>query len=253
MTIYNHQNFLEKAIYSILRQSFKNWELIACENVSLDNSKKILKKFKDKRVKKFFFKKNIGRTNCLNFALKKAKGDYIAIFDSDDLALPQRFKKQFEYLEQKKDIMLLGTWYSWVDEDNSIGKEIKSKISEKFVRKLLFANLIGHSTTMLRRKLINDIGNYPNQYKYMQDYAFFLKIYKKFKIDILPINLMKCRIHHQNSETFRVSMTKIVEKENLKLLNWTKNNFKFSIIEKYYFYFLYLKLKVKILKKKYLN
>ena len=57
MTIYNHQNFLEKAIYSILRQSFKNWELIACENGSLDNSKKILKKFKDKRVKKFFLKK----------------------------------------------------------------------------------------------------------------------------------------------------------------------------------------------------
>ena len=53
MTIYNHQNFLEKAIYSILRQSFKNWELIACENGSLTIQKNF-KKFKDKRVKKFF-------------------------------------------------------------------------------------------------------------------------------------------------------------------------------------------------------
>ena len=55
MTIYNHQNYLEESIKSILKQSHKNWELIACENGSTDNSRNILKNFKDKRIKFFFF------------------------------------------------------------------------------------------------------------------------------------------------------------------------------------------------------
>ena len=72
MTIYNHQDFLAQSINSIIKHKFKNWELIACENGSEDNSSNYLKKFKDKRIRKFFFKKNIGRTKCLNFALSKA-------------------------------------------------------------------------------------------------------------------------------------------------------------------------------------
>ena len=55
MTIYNHQDFLAQSINSIIKQKFKNWELIACENGSKDNSSNYLKKFKDKRIKKFFF------------------------------------------------------------------------------------------------------------------------------------------------------------------------------------------------------
>ena len=108
MTIYNHQNYLEESIKSILKQKFKNWELIACENGSRDNSKSLLKKIKDKRIKKFFFKKNIGRTNCLNFALKKSKGEYIAILDSDDIAMPSRLSKQIKFIKEKK-IALVGS------------------------------------------------------------------------------------------------------------------------------------------------
>ena len=63
MTIYNHQNYLEQSIKSILKQSHKNWELIACENGSTDNSRNILKNFKDKRIKFFFFKKILEELN----------------------------------------------------------------------------------------------------------------------------------------------------------------------------------------------
>ena len=119
MTIYNHQRYLEKSIKSIIRQSHGNWELIACENGSTDNSKNLLKKFKDKRIKKFFLKKNIGRTNCLNYALDKAKGEYIAILDSDDVAMPNRLAKQINYIKKKK-IVLVGTWFSRIDRNGKI-------------------------------------------------------------------------------------------------------------------------------------
>ena len=251
MTIYNHQDFLKKSISSITKQSFKNWELIACENGSEDNSSNYLKKIKDKRIRKFFFKKNIGRTKCLNFALKKAKGEYIAILDSDDIAHPKRLDKQVKHLKKKKEIALIGSWYTLIDENDKVVKKTNYKIKDNSLsRNLLFFNLIGHSTIMFRKNLITRIGLYPENIKYMQDYAFFLRVYKKYKIEILPKNLTNCRIHHDQSETKRVSKSLLIEKELLQLLVWVKNNFKLSGIENLFYLFNYIKLKIKILKKK---
>ena len=115
---------------------------------------------------------------------------------------------------------------------------------------MLFFNPIGHSTIMFRKSLTEEVGEYPKKYKFMQDYAFFLKVYKKFKIEILPFNLTDCRVHHINSETNRVSRSTIIEKEWLKLLHWIKKNFNLSNLERINYYFIYFKLKLKIFKKR---
>ena len=227
MTIYNHQDFLEQSVNSIIKQTYKNWELIACENGSKDSSSNCLKKFKDKRIRKFFFKKNIGRTKCLNFALRKARGEYVAILDSDDIAHPQRLNKQIKHLRKRKKIALIGSWYSRIDKNNKVIKKINYQVeNNSFIRNMLFFNPIGHSTIMFRKSLTEEVGEYPKKYKFMQDYAFFLKVYKKFKIEILPFNLTDCRVHHINSETNRVSNKTIIEKEWIKLLYWIEKNFR---------------------------
>ena len=100
MTIYNHENYLKYSFISILNQNYNDWELIAIDNGSTDNTKKILNSFKDKRIKKIFLKKNIGRTNCLNYGLDFCKGEFIAIQDSDDIALHGRLKKQLQYFNK---------------------------------------------------------------------------------------------------------------------------------------------------------
>ena len=94
MTVYNTERYLAKSINSILNQKFKNFELIIVDDFSTDESGKILKKFKNKRIKKFFLKKHIGRTPALNFGLKKCKGEFIAILDSDDISLRNRLFSQ---------------------------------------------------------------------------------------------------------------------------------------------------------------
>ena len=97
MTIYNHEKFLDESIRSILNQSFKNWELIAIENGSNDLSKKVLMSIIDRRIRKKFLNKNLGRTNCLNFGLKICRGEYIAILDSDDIAKKNRIFSQVNF------------------------------------------------------------------------------------------------------------------------------------------------------------
>ena len=87
MTVFNHEKFVKTSIKSILSQNYKNFELIVVNNGSSDQSGNIIKKIRDRRIKKFFLKKNIGRTKCLNYGLKKCKGKYVAI---QDLTIFQR-------------------------------------------------------------------------------------------------------------------------------------------------------------------
>jgi len=233
MTIYNHDKFLAQSINSIIKQSFKNWELIVFENGSTDKSRKILKKIKDNRIKKYFLKKNIGRTTCLNLALKKCKGQYIAILDSDDYADKNRLKTQFNFLEKNKNIWLVGSWYKLVDEKRKLKKIFKySGDLNKKPRIMLFKNVIGHSTIMFKKKLIQKIGPYKEKLKYAQDYGFMLKTLGKFKIAIIHKFLTTCREPHKNSETFRVLKSKRIDKERSYLFKWCLKNINTNFIEK---------------------
>ena len=99
MTVFNAEKYLEHSINSLLKQSYKKFELIIIDDKSNDNSKRIIQNFKNKKIKKYFLPKHIGRTPALNFGLKKCSGKYIAILDADDLSTKDRLLKQINFLE----------------------------------------------------------------------------------------------------------------------------------------------------------
>lgn len=235
MTIYNHQNYLKKSITSVLNQSYKNWELIAIDNGSTDNSKNILKSIKNKNIKVFFLKKNIGRTNCLNFGLKKCNGDFIAILDSDDIAYKNRLKDQINEFNLDKELFLLASDFNYMDYKNKILLKKNYIYFHNFYKKprvLLIRNIIAHSSVMYRKSLITKVGDYPKKFLYAQDYAFYLKTFKYYKIKFLKKKLVKIRILHKDSETFNSSLNFINMKENITLLFLSLKNFKTSFLEK---------------------
>ena len=84
MNCRNGERYLKQSIASIKNQSYKNWELIFFDNDSSDKSKKIFKKFKDKRLKYFFSNKVLKLYEARNLAISKAKGYYISFCDTDD-------------------------------------------------------------------------------------------------------------------------------------------------------------------------
>ena len=232
MTIYNHEEYLKKSIKSIQNQSFKNWELIAIDNGSTDKSSSILKLFKDKRIKKKFLKKNIGRTKCLNLALKICKGRLIAIQDSDDISYKQRLNEQVKFFHKNKKCWLLATNYILVNQKTNfkIKRDI-FKILEN-MREILFNNEIAHSSVMYRKKIIDKIGNYPSNYIYAQDYAFYLRAFLKFKIYVLKNFLVKINFNHENADTTRATNKRLRFLEHLKLLFWIFSKYKLSFNEK---------------------
>ena len=151
MTIYNHQNYLKHSIKSIINQSHSNLELIAIDNGSTDYSKKILKDIKNKKIRKFFLKKNIGRTKCLNFGLKKCNSQLISIQDADDISNKYRLIKTLTAFNKDKTIGLVFSGYQVVDENEKIKKKFNKQNFNNFYSKLKYKNLIPHSSVTFKK------------------------------------------------------------------------------------------------------
>ena len=250
MTIYNHQNYLKDSIESIINQSYKNWELVAVDNGSTDKSKKVLKRIKNKKIKLFFLKNNIGRTNCLNFGLKKCSGNFIAILDSDDIAHKNRIEAQLNQFNLDKELFMVATDFNYINEKKKIIPYPKTKLfltKNIYIKPRIFLlrNLFVHSSVMYKRSIIKKVGGYPSKFLYSQDYAFYLKIFQKYKIKFLDKKLVNIRAPHKKSESVRILSSNVEAKEHIRLLLWNISNLDTSFYEKF---LILIKLIIKIIK-----
>lgn len=195
LPIYNSAPYLKESLDSLRSQSFKNFEIIAINDGSTDNSASILKKYKDDRLVIVDHKKNRGLVKTLNESLKIARGKYIARMDPDDIAHSQRLKKQFNFMEQNPDIDVLGTWiknfglYNYVWNVHAKDPYIKAK--------LLFENSIAHPSVMMKRSsLIKLKVNYDEQIVGAEDYMLWSVLaYRGLKFANLQEPLLKYRTH----------------------------------------------------------
>ena len=100
---FNMEGFLRKSIKSVLNQNYKNFEIIVIDNFSKDNTKKLIKNFKNKKIKFFQIKNGgvIGKSR--NLGIKKSKGNWIAFLDADDMW----FKNRLSVLKKKSRTKIL--------------------------------------------------------------------------------------------------------------------------------------------------
>ena len=113
MNCYNGEKYLQESIDSILKQSYQNWELIFWDNQSTDKSSEIFLKNKDSRFFYYLASKHTKLGNARIMATKKAKGDWLAIIDTDDLWSPNKLEKQIKAInETKLPIDSIGLVYS---------------------------------------------------------------------------------------------------------------------------------------------
>jgi glycosyltransferase involved in cell wall biosynthesis len=97
---YNRKKLVVRAIKSVINQTYRNWELIIVDDGSTDNTKEAIKPFLENKKIKYFYQKNKGVCAARNLGIQKAKGEYIALLDSDDEYLAGKLEKQI--LEMKK-------------------------------------------------------------------------------------------------------------------------------------------------------
>ena len=118
MPNFNKGEYIEEAIQSVIKQSYKYWNLYIIDDFSNDFSKKVLKKFKkNKKIKVVFLKKNRGPSFCRNKGISLSKSSYISFLDSDDYWPKNKLSSQLDYMI-KKDISFTYTDYISFFEDS---------------------------------------------------------------------------------------------------------------------------------------
>ena len=123
MPSYNTAKYIKNSVNSVLAQTYQNWELLIVEDCSTDNTMEVLSTFDDERIKVFVNERNSGAALSRNFALRQAKGRWIAFLDSDDIWHPQKLEKQIAFMEQNGyaftftdyRIRLNGEWLPYIN------------------------------------------------------------------------------------------------------------------------------------------
>jgi glycosyltransferase involved in cell wall biosynthesis len=149
---YNCEKYIAKAIESVLQQTFTDFELIIINDGSTDRTEEIIKSFSDPRILYQVNNTNKGLVFTLNKGIDTAKGKYIARMDGDDISLSERFEKQFNYLQLNKEVDILATVVTLIDENEIVSGTWHSDInnvSAKEIRKELPKdNCIAHPSIM---------------------------------------------------------------------------------------------------------
>jgi len=224
MAAYNAANYISESIQSILDQTFKNFELLIVNDGSTDETVNIIGNFKDPRIRLIHNDKNRGLTYTRNVALNEARGEYIAILDSDDVAIHNRLELQYNFFLEHPDFALCGGHGSVIDEvgtpvvDNRFTVPIDP---DKIKITLLFQNTFINSTVMYKTAVLKELNGY-NDYAPAEDYELFIRISDKYPVGNLDSILVKYRIHGSNtsiiqSELGRIKVRSIKEKQLTKL------------------------------------
>lgn len=205
MAVYNSEQFLEESIESILNQTFDNFELIIIYDKSTDNSKNIIDKYMklDDRIILVNNENKIGVAAARNRGLEIARGDYIAIMDSDDISLPNRFEKQLSFLENNKNYFLIGSNAIRIDEKGNYLEEFKF---EEDLSNIQNHNPIIHTSIMFRNNKIM----YREKFHYAEDYDLYLRILS-IRLEIRNINeiLVKSRMRSSSISLNNISKGKL--------------------------------------------
>ena len=251
MNCHNGEKYLEKSIMSILNQSYSNWELIFWDNLSSDNSIKILKKFSDKRIKLFKSKNYTSLYKARNLAIEKSKGKYIAFLDTDDIWKCNKLKEQIKFLQKNNKYKIVFSNFIVYNESKKT-KFIKYNFDLPFgdiTQNLLDEYSLGIVTVLLEKSIFKKF-KFNINYNIIGDFDFFINISKFFKIGCIQKPLAVYRYHSSSLSSNRLD-TYIKEE-----VDWIKRNENklrkkgFSVYSKKFYIF---KLKIKYLVKKYLN
>jgi glycosyltransferase involved in cell wall biosynthesis len=197
----NAGNFLVESIESILNQTYKNIEIIIINDASTDNTAKILSSFKDKRIRVFKNKVRFGVTKSANLAIVKAKGEFIARMDGDDVSAPKRFEKQVKFLMTHKNVVAVGGQCELI---NAAGEHIGRKnfpLTNQKIKQMIFSSVpLQQPTLMVNRKLLpNNFIWYDETYTSAEELELLFKLFKFGEVRNLKDYLLKYRIHKGNT------------------------------------------------------
>lgn len=206
--IYNtNPAHLRECIESVLNQSFSDFEfLILNDSPENQEIKQVVLSYQDKRIKYFENEHNLGISESRNKLITLAKGEYLAVFDHDDISTPDRFELEARYLNTHPEIGCVSCWAEYFGVENKILQHPETNLKIKM--NLLYNCVVLHSGCMIRKSVLeeNNIW-YEQAFSPAEDWRLFTRLMDYTSFYNIPKVLLKYRTHI--TQTSKISENKI--------------------------------------------
>lgn len=191
--MYNARNTILKALNSVINQTYKVvFEIIVINDGSKDGSSEIVADFiihNQGEIEILLInKQNGGVSSARNVGLMRARGNWIALLDSDDEWLPNKLQRQFDILKLNPEIDFLGTTRN-SERINRIFCKKFSKLTKITTKNLLLRFVFVVPTVLFKREILDDVGYFDETLKYAEEGNYFLRIASKYNCYLLNESL----------------------------------------------------------------
>lgn len=237
---YNRARFIKEALDSAIKQTYKDIEIIVVDDGSIDDTKDILsqyiKKYPDRVM--YFYQKNKGVSYARNLGIRKARGEYIAFLDSDDIWLQNKLEEQIREIKKNIEYGLVCSYVEMIDES---GAEIFKILPGSYgsnIKDVFLNDIIITPTVLTKKSCLLEVGGFNEQLIVGEDYDLWLRIVTKYKFFMIPEILARVRRHKNRlSESVELQYKnhlKIYIKEHSKNRILSKKEYKLCLSQQYY-------------------
>jgi glycosyltransferase involved in cell wall biosynthesis len=204
---YNHEKFIDECLQSVLKQTFQDFEIIITDDGSSDTTVSRISTINDKRVQLERFSQNKGACIAINNSIRKAKGQYVAILNSDDAWAPLKLQKQVDFLDHNPNIGAVFSRTTFIDEHSKemlstntpyffvFDQENRSRF-EWLSYFFSHGNSICHPSILIRRECYEKVGLYNECMANLPDLDMWVRLCLQYEIHILHDKLVRFRIRH---------------------------------------------------------
>jgi glycosyltransferase involved in cell wall biosynthesis len=199
---HNSSAYLDEAVNSVLGQTLGDLEVILIDDCSTDNTLEIAARYQaqDDRVSVISLPVNSGPATARNAGIRAARGEWLGILDSDDVAMPTRFEEQLRLARSDKGLVMLGSSSISINKHGHLLKEHKYPTDHQELVKRLYSlrAFLPHSSVVYRTAIVERLGSFNLKYKGSEDYDLWLRLSEVGKIGSINKPLVKIRKHDQN-------------------------------------------------------
>jgi glycosyltransferase involved in cell wall biosynthesis len=202
MACHNSSRFLAEAVASVLSQTFGEFELIVVDDASTDQTVEIANRFRahDRRISVLSLPERSGPAAARNAGIMVARGAWLGILDSDDVAVPNRFEEQIKLAAGNGDLVMIGSSSVSIDAN---GGELKAHsyptTHGRLVRRLeRMGALPPHSSLLYKRNIVKRLAGFNSRYPQSEDYDLWLRLSESGRLASVDKPLVRIRKHESN-------------------------------------------------------
>lgn len=205
--VHNRATLVKETLDSIRGQTYEPIEVLIVDDGSTDDTKQVVRRWIEKsghpKANLFSLEQNVGKSSAVNYALERYRGDYVMVFDSDDILLPDAIAFEVEFLESRPHVGMVAA-RSYImkgdvrtSETFDLFKDYGSfdNLEEVYGDMLIKGNAIISSTVLLRREVINAVGLLTEDLRYVHDWEYWVRVAKQFSIGFLAKPVMYYRMN----------------------------------------------------------